>query len=228
MADTPILNDGSSKPVKTTNVPLADIDFGSVVNKVKDKWNISAWLTLQYITYADFEPKAEQYITILNTRINYGKNRPKITNDIKLINKEIDSKISNVKGYIADKYGKENAISYYPSFGIEHYKKSYIIPKDQNSRSEALDLMVKAIIENDFIDKTYGKTYWEDIKVRFDALLLAASQLDSSVSNAVGDKNILKKELKKILNSIVLIIKANYPENYKQELRTWGFQKEKY
>jgi hypothetical protein len=48
------------------------------------------------------------------------------------------------------------------------------------------------------------------------------------VASKVGDKNILKKELKKALNAIVNIIKANYPDNYKEELRNWGFQKEKY
>ena len=44
----------------------------------------------------------------------------------------------------------------------------------------------------------------------------------------MGNKNILKADLKKSLNAIVSVIKANYPDNYKQELRNWGFQKEKY
>lgn len=103
-----------------------------------------------------------------------------------------------------------------------------MIPSDQNSRSEALGLMVKAIDANGFNDKTYGKTYWTDIKTQFDALLLAASTTDGTVSNKVGDKNELKKGLKKALNAIVLSVKANYPDTYKQELRAWGFQKEKY
>jgi hypothetical protein len=48
------------------------------------------------------------------------------------------------------------------------------------------------------------------------------------VASKVGDKNILKKDLKKGLNAVVLAIKANYPDNYKEELRNWSFQKEKY
>lgn len=228
MPTTPNQNDETTKPVKTTNVPLADIDFGSVVKKVKDKWALSPWLTIRYITFVEFEPKANLYQTILNARIEYGKNRPQVTQAIKNIDKEIEKRVSNVKGYIADKYGKENAISYYPSFGIEHYKKSYIIPKDQNTRSESLELMSNAIVANGFADKTYGQMYWEDIKTRFDELLEEASQLDASVSSKVGDKNLLKKELKKVLRSIVIIIEGNYPDTYKQELRVWGFQKEKY
>ena len=145
-----------------------------------------------------------------------------------IINKEIDNKLANVKGYIADKYGKENAVSYYASFGIEFSNKTYRFPIDQNNRSEALALMVNSISANGFDDKTYGKDYWLDIQSQFNELLVSASNTDSTVSNKVGDKNTLKKELKRALNSIVLVIKGNYPDTYKQELRTWGFQKEKY
>ena len=102
------------------------------------------------------------------------------------------------------------------------------MPKDQNSRSEALELMIKGIDANGFNDKTYGKTYWTNIKTQFDSLLQTASTTDGSVSNKVGDKNKLKKGLKKALNAIVLSVKANYPDTYKHELRTLGFQKEKY
>ena len=228
MPNQPNLIDGSSKPVKTSNVPEADIDFGSVVKKVKEKWNLSPWLTLQYLTAAQFAVKTDTFLQVLNARIEYGKSRPQVTNSLANINKEIDTRVSNVKGYIADKYGEENATSYYPAFGIEFINKSYTIAKDQNTRLEALQLMANAIVEHDFIDKTYGQNYWDTIKTKFTDFLETASQLDASVSSKVGDKNILKKDLKKALNSIVLIVKANYPENYKQELRVWGFQKEKY
>lgn len=228
MTDSPISNEGSATPTKTTNVPVADIDFGNVVGKVRDKWETSSWLTLLWISFPEFKTKANDYQTTLTQRLQTGKNRPQITQSLKNINKEIDDKVANIKGYIADKYGKGNAVSYYSAFGIEFYKKAYTIPFDQNSRSEALGLMVNAIDANGFNDKTYGKTYWLDIKSQFDALLLSASTTDSTVSNKVGDKNELKKGLKKALNAIVLTVKANYPETFKQELRVWGFQKEKY
>ena len=35
-------------------------------------------------------------------------------------------------------------------------------------------------------------------------------------------------ELRKVLNSLVLLIHCNYPDTYKSVLREWGFQKEKY
>jgi hypothetical protein len=50
----------------------------------------------------------------------------------------------------------------------------------------------------------------------------------SDISIKVGDKNVIKKRLKKALTAIVHGIKSNKPDTYKQELRNWGFQKEKY
>lgn len=228
MEETPIPNDGLTKSVKTTNVPVADLDFATVVGKVSTKWNASPWLTLQWTNVSEFETKTTTYQATLTTRIQTGNNRPQITKALQNINKEIDNKLANVKGYIADKYGKENAVSYYVSFGIEFSNKTYRFPIDQNNRSEALALMVNSISANGFDDKTYGKDYWLDIQSQFNELLVSASNTDSTVSNKVGDKNTLKKELKRALNSIVLVIKGNYPDTYKQELRTWGFQKEKY
>lgn len=55
-----------------------------------------------------------------------------------------------------------------------------------------------------------------------------ANALDGAISVNVGGKNVLKSNLVKGINEIVNCIKANYPDTYKQELRDWGFQKEKY
>lgn len=38
----------------------------------------------------------------------------------------------------------------------------------------------------------------------------------------------MKKSLTKGLNTIIMALKANYPDTWKTELRNWGFQKEKY
>ena len=32
----------------------------------------------------------------------------------------------------------------------------------------------------------------------------------------------------KVLNALVWVLKGNFPDTYKEELRSWGFQKEKY
>ena len=126
MGTTPKPNEAPTKPIKTSNVPAADIEFGAVLKKVSEKWILSNWLTLQWITAIKFKSDADAYNAALAVRINTGKSRPQITKALKNIYKEIDEKLANVKSYLAEKYGKEDALSYYPSFGIEFYNKRYI------------------------------------------------------------------------------------------------------
>jgi hypothetical protein len=225
MAESQIPNPVASKPVKTTTIPAADVDFGNIVRLVSTKWATSPWLTLVYITSAQFTTKATAFQTTLTTRQQSGSTRSQTTQALKMLDKSIDNALVYVKSYLLEKYKKENDKSYYAAFGIE---KGARYPRDQNSRSAALRLTIDAIAANGFGTKEFGTAFWTGIKTQYDALLNTASTTDSAVSTKVGDKNALKTELKKVLNSIILVIKGNYPDAYQQELRNWGFQKEKY
>jgi hypothetical protein len=216
------------KPVKKSNVPAADIDFGNLGNTVSKNWNASPWLTIKWITAAEFATTTANYYSTLDTRLKKGGSRPQVTKAIKVVEKKIDEGVLNVKNYIVEKYKKDNAKSYYASFGIIQNGTNFSLPKDQDGRSKALELLVESIDKNGFGDKQYGSTFWAGIQKEYDALLEDASTTDSTISNKVGDKNTLKKEIKKALNSIIQIIRGNYPDTYKTELRNWGFQKEKY
>jgi len=55
-----------------------------------------------------------------------------------------------------------------------------------------------------------------------------ASQKDSAIAGQVSAKNQSKVQVRKTLNALVLLIKANHPHTAAAELRQWGFQKEKY
>ena len=218
-------NPVASKPVKTATIPVTDIDFGNTVKLIGTKWATSPWLTLAYLTSAQFSVKATAYQTTLATLQQSGSTRSQTTKSLRTLDKSIDNGLIYIKNYLLDKYKKESYKSYYAAFGILSNGQ---YPKDQNSRSAALKLTIEAIAANGFGTKEFGTAFWTGIKTQYDALLTTASTTDSTVSTKVGDKNALKAELKKALNSIIFVIKGNYPDNYKQELRNWGFQKEKY
>ncbi len=93
---------------------------------------------------------------------------------------------------------------------------------------DSLDLMIKGLTENGFADKTYGVSFWLPIQLQYNQLLHKATQTDGGVSKKVSSKNILKAQLKQALNAIIHVLKGNYPDSYHSELRSWGFQKEKY
>jgi hypothetical protein len=230
MLDLPMLTSGNEKPkpVKKTNVPAADIDFDNLGNTVSTKWTASPWLTIQWLTESEFAAKTANYNSILGSRMKKGGSRPQLTKAIQVVEKKIEEGVANVKNYIVEKYKKDNAKSYYASFGIVQIGKAYSLPKDQDGRSKGLELLVEAIAENGFANKQYGTVFWTAIQTEYDQLLDNALITDSAVSSNVGDKNLLKKDIKKALNAIISIIRGNYPDTYKTELRNWGFQKEKY
>lgn len=221
-------NAENAKPAKKRNVPAADINFGNVVATVSTKWIANDWLTLKLLTATQFQTNATSFNTTLEARLQEGSTRPQLTQSIKALDKSIDNALSYVKGYITNKYKKENATSYYAAFGIEHKGKKYVFPTDQNKRIAALKLMIEAITTHEFINEEYGLAFWTPIKEQYILLVKDATKTDGQVAVKVGDKNNLKNNLKKGLNAIVNVLKANYPDTYKQELRDWGFQKEKY
>lgn len=218
----------SAKPIRKQTVPVADIDFGAVVKSVSTKWSANNWLTLKWLTDATFAADAASYNAVLKVRLDAGSVKPQTAQAAMNLEKQMDDALSYVKGYIVEKYRKDNAASYYPAFGIVHRGNRHILPTDREARIASLDLMIGAIESHGFQDKEFGSDFWTNMKTALEEAVSQSTSVSGKISVAVGDKNVLKDNLKKGLNAIILTIKANYPDTYAQELRSWGFQKEKY
>lgn len=228
MENTNLPQQVNPKSTRKATIPAADIDLADVSKKVSVKWEASSWLTLLWTTAPLFTEKSALFKSTLETKNSTASKRPQYTLALEKLDKKIDSNLSYVKNAIAKKYKKESAKSYYPAFGIETRNNIYELPRDQNQRAAALKLMTEAITEHGFSADEYGSAFWAEIRTEYDNLLSLTSTTDSSVSAKVGDKNVLKTDVKKVLNALILAIKANYPDTYAEELRAWGFQKEKY
>ena len=213
------------KPKQKAATPSADLDFANVAQLVATKWNENPWLTLLHTTPEQFKTKVDAFQTTLSEKIQTKSTRSQTTVALRQLYSAIDDATVYVKIYIVEKYKKENLKSYYAAFGI---KKDGRLPRGKNNRLAALQLTIDAIAANSFDAKEFGTVFWTDLKNQFETQLNKASSTDSIVSNKVGEKNVLKKDLKVVVNAIIHAIKANYPHNFKEELRNWGFQKEKY
>ena len=88
--------------------------------------------------------------------------------------------------------------------------------------------MQAGLVEHGFDGKEYGAAFWTPIQIQYASLLTQAIAMDGAVSTKVSSKNTLKDAVRKTLNSLIFVIKGNFPDTYKAELRAWGFQKEKY
>lgn len=213
---------------KKSNVPTSDIDLGKVVTDVSEMWLTKPELILLWTTQAAFNDIAVDYNKDLDERLALGGDRPQITQTIKDLDVTINENLSYVKDLITKKYKKKNAISYYPAFGIVHKNKRYTIPADQNTRLASLKLMLSGLVAHGFGADEYGTAFWQPIYDQYELFVKNATTTDGNVSAKVSSKNTNKNELQKTLRALINLIKANYPDTYKAELRTWGFQKEKY
>lgn len=227
MIDTSSTTENNS-PAETPTIPRADIDLRDVARSVSKQWLINPGLTLLWLTRDDFDTNVENYSTLLTERKSTGGTRPEYTGLLKNLDKTVNGNLYHIKDYLVAKYTSRVAPSYYASFGMVKVGKSYKLPVDRNNRLEALGLLVSAITTEGFQANEFGLAYWTDIQTKYTSYLTHAFTIDGTVSNKVGNKNVLKKEIRKGLNAIINLIKANYPDTYKTELREWGFQKEKY
>lgn len=218
----------SKKGSTKSHVPQRAIDRSNLGVTAANFWATQPQITLVYITQAEFAAKATTYQTSVVNRIETDQTRPQITSRMRVLDKEFNLRATNIKSYVIDKYGKDVATNYYAEFGITRTGKSWKLPADRNTRVVALKSLLKALTTHGFQNNTYGKVWWNARISEYATLVAQAGNNDSTTSGIVGTKNALGLEIKDVLDSLVLVIKANYKKTYKTVLREWGFQKEKF
>lgn len=221
-------NNNSNSPVRS-NIPRKDDDLLTVAQAASTKWSVTPGITLLWKTPDQFVLDVTNYKESLRSRQSIGSSRPTQTAALKKTDKKINTAAEKVKTYINEKYDTlAEAKAAYAGFGFVHKNRSYKFPVDHDKRVGALELMIAAIASNGFGSKPFGTTFWTDINEVFIAALGDTTATDKAVSEDVGDKNIYRDVVHKVLVSLLLIIEANYPDDYKQVKRAWGFLKENY
>lgn len=216
-----------AKTKSTKTIPDKDDDFGKLCAYVSNKWKENPFFVLLYITQPEFEAMVIQYnSTLENKKTTVGKQSP-VTGDLEEADKQINKGVSQLKGYLKEKY-EERAVDYYASFGIYYKRSAYRLPEDREGRLSSLKLIVAAIDKEGFADKKYGKEFWTELYNRYDIKLETSTQTTGTVSNKVSSKNQLKEQLTEVLNSLIDLLSGNYRKQFKAMLREWGFQKERY
>lgn len=212
---------------KVKKLPESDINIADVAQKVAEAW-LKSDLTLKWIKATDFKKLTDDFNTQVEDRKEGGFTRPQITARLKELDKQIDQHLSYVKNYLVEDVGKGNELAFYPQMGIERVGTAFKLPTDRNNRLSALNSLIKGIQSRGYGNKQYGTTFWQAIATEYTDLMKQASTTDSNVSDKVSTKNKSKEQVLKVLNALIRLIEANYPDTYAAELRVWGFQKEKY
>jgi len=100
------------------------------------------------------------------------------------------------------------------------------LPKGKAECLAGMRKLISGLIKYEMTDINYGLDYWTAIADEYETLTTTSKESAGNISRKASDKNILKAELRKTLNALILLIKANFPDNYAAILREWGFLKE--
>ncbi len=216
-----------TRVVKTPRLPVKEEDLKNLALRVAERWKTDG-MELRWKKPEDFAKEVERFAAVMSDRGEKGDKRKPLSLQLRELDEEVDKNTEAVKTYIKADFGLDVAESYYPQFGIEKISKSYKLPKDRDGRLRGLKKMIEALTQYNMTSQKYGKSYWEGILARYEPLLREAALTDGEISEKVKDKNALRDEIKKTLNSLMKLIEAHYPDNYQAVWRSWGFQKSKY
>ncbi len=208
-------------------IPSSDVDLMSLARIIAGTWATKD-LPLQWLTPEEFNTIVDTFENALKTKNTATARRNPVTMRIRELSKIIDVEIEHIKNYLAEKYGKSNAKSYYAKFGITKTSQAYKLPRDQEFKIVALEQLLQGIDTEGFTEKTYGAEFWQAIYDEYKTLVNSVTDNIINVSEQVGTKKTLRADIKEVLNSLIFLIKAHNPKNYTSELRVWGFHKEKY
>ena len=100
---------GNNTVHRKANIPAGDVDFLGVAKAVVDSWAANPEITLVWTSQADFAANVALYESTLNTRLTTGAERPIETQTMNNLDTQIDNAVEEVKAYISDKYGRNNA-----------------------------------------------------------------------------------------------------------------------
>jgi hypothetical protein len=213
------------KVAKKSQIPEAQFELQTVAQNVLEKWKNTPQIILTWVNPADFEALITKFNAFLGEKSNVGSKRATQTHTLGELDKQIDKAVEQVKIAVFGKFGKEKGKAYFAEFGISKQgtNGSYKIPADRSQRLNILPLFVKAVAEHQIKTPEFKAEFFQSIVNEYQTAFNATQSTNSTIATSVGNKNEVMKEIKQVLQSLVLVIKANYPKTYTSELRGWGF-----
>ena len=114
-------------PKKTPTIPRSQVVLSGVANTVAIEWNLNKDFTLRYTTCDLFTGMAGTFHTGINNALALNAATKPLEKEMKDLNKQITTGLPFVKNYLAEKYGKDGALAYYPVLGIVKEVLTYLL-----------------------------------------------------------------------------------------------------
>lgn len=152
--------------------------------------------------------------------------RTPISAQLKVLDRKMNNEVSYIKGFLQIIYEKDNSLSHLAEFGIEKSPKGYTFPSKRQDRLTSIKLLIAALTEHNINDEKHGLPLWSELKIQYEDLVILTIDNITNFTKLIGDRDLLIEDLRKILGSIINVVKGNNPDTYDNILRSWGFLRE--
>ncbi len=204
-----------------SNIPSGDAQFLAMSQTVSDNYS-KAIYEIDSCTKQELAAMVLEYKNLLTEMYEQRTDRNPAIKDIDNARKLHDTSLSYVKAYITDKFGKSNAPSYFPEFGIERQNGSYRLPYAQDMRAVGLDKLISGLQKHGFIENTYGLKYWVPLSAEYKRLLEVSSQATGNIASYSAKKNEIRDRLNQGLTNLRFFVRGKFAKSYKAEWRKLG------
>ena len=186
-------------------------------------------LTVSFITVTEYLNLHTDMRTNAVKTKQLNADRKQATDILKAIHKLIGKHLYNLKGYIIDEFGKENAIRLYDQYGIIHKGKKYAFPSDNDDCGRSLDMVVAELSKpaHPLANKKYGLDFWIVQRDAQRAAWATNKTMDGERSMLTATLQSQKKEAVKLQARLRTHLRAAFGDSYKSVWRDFGFQNEK-
>jgi len=211
-------------------VPKKDLTFATVITNIKNAYQSSDY-ELAWMSRDGFATLVDQYIDNLSTVGKSKTSRSGASVELRQVNAEINQNLRHVKYLIEVHAGSLRlAREMFASYAIkqEKSKGEYKLPTNMEERLVAMQTMIDSMTANNIDSPQYGPAYWAQKLQQLKDLSAEQFENVSIGTLNVGDKNLLKDQISKVLNALINLNKANYPDTWKNVIRNWGFLRENY
>jgi len=213
-------------------IPKKDGPLAEVARLVAEAWSQETWFLLRWKTQADFAKLMAEFSSSITEKRSAAAARTPQSQRLQELDDQFDEGLRILKKYINEDsgYDKARTDARLPGFGLVSRKNgSFALSTDRGERLKALrDLLLPALAKAPFAAREFGTAFWQPRFDEYKTLLGQTDGLAGKVSKSVSQKDTAKQELRKVLQAVVYALKANFPDTFEAELRSWGFRKESY
>ena len=213
---------------QTAIIPQREADLITVCKDVREMMAKNPNIKLEWMTTAHFAALLVAFESSFNELFNLRGERGGVTSSLRLLRTEAGKSSQHLKNYAAELFTKKEASSHYLEFGIVKENGKFAFPIDHDKLLASIGQALKGIDKHNLNDRKFGTDYWTDLQSRFTGALQRSRTIDGQIQNLINTKKESRAQICKVLNALIALLKAQKPDTYKDELRMWGFQKEKY